>query len=560
MSGSPGPVTRREAGWLLLIAFVLVAYFTWPLALRPGSVGRLAPGDGQFSVWNVAWVAHAIVTPGAALFDTNIFHPHRGTLAYSEPNIGAGVLAVPAYVATRNPHAAHNSAVLIGLTLTVAGMYFLARQLTGSREASLVAAIVFTFCPFLFARTAHIQLMMMAPLPFTLLAFHRFADRVTLARAVVLGVAIGVQALFCSYYGVLAGLLVGLGVLVFAAVAGLWRQPRWWGLSVLAAAVSVLTVLPFFLPYLNLQEATGFGRTIEQARTYSADWRAYFASSARAHAWMLPHLGRWNEVLFPGFMAIALGGYGMFAALRRRPLAGAGSLPLAPAAAVFYLLVFILSLWVSFGPQAGLYSVLHHTIPVFSLLRAPARFGLAVTLALSIFTAVAVSVLLQRVSPSRRRWAAAALALIAVAELSTTVPYKVARDLPRAYKVLALSEPGPVVELPFFYRGNDRFRQTEYMLASAWHWRPLVNGYSDFIPRDFHIGGPILESFPSAEGFAWLRERGTRYVVFHLGLYDEAGRRQLEQRIATHSDSLHPKYVQETVHLYEIVAWPSLTP
>ena len=108
----------REGAALTAGALVLVVYFTWPLALRPGALGRVdSEGDGQFSIWNVAWVAHAILSPDARVFDANIFHPHRGTLAYSEANLGAGVLAVPGYWLTRNPFAAHNSAVLIGLTL-----------------------------------------------------------------------------------------------------------------------------------------------------------------------------------------------------------------------------------------------------------------------------------------------------------------------------------------------------------------------------------------------------------------------------------------------------------
>ena len=59
----------------------------------------------------VAWVAHAIVTPGVTMFDANIFHPHHGTLAYSEPNLGAGLIAVPAYLLSGgNPYAAHDHA------------------------------------------------------------------------------------------------------------------------------------------------------------------------------------------------------------------------------------------------------------------------------------------------------------------------------------------------------------------------------------------------------------------------------------------------------------------
>lgn len=552
MSAPPRGVTRCEAIVVTLLAFALAAYFTWPLALKLSGLGRFEIGDGQFSVWNVAWVAHALTTPGVELFDANIFYPHRRTLAYSEPNLGAGILAIPAYLLTGNPYAAHNSAVIIALAASFIGMYLLARRLTGSPEASMIAAIVFAFCPFYFARTAHVQLMMMAPLPLALLAFHRFVEQATVGRSIVLGVTIGIQALFCSYYGVLAGLLVGLGMVVFAIAERRW-QPRWWTLAFLAAAVSGLTVLPVLLPYMELQAETGFRRTLEESYLYSADWRAYFASSATAHRWMLPLLGRWNEVLFPGFTAILGGLAGIAIAFRRPGVVSRMS-------AIFYFLVLVLALWISFGPQAGLYSLFYHTVPIFSLLRAPARFGLAVTLALAVFTAIAAAVLLQKLPEGRRRWVAAFAALMVVLELSTDVPYRPVRDMPRAYKVLTASEPGAVVEFPFYFRPQDRFRHTLYMLGSTWHWQPLVNGYSDFIPPDFVEGAAALRSFPSDAGFAWLQKRGAKYAVFHLGLYNAASREELLRRIQAHPNLLRPMWTFDSVHLYEIVTRPALQP
>ena len=199
-------------------------------------------------------------------------------------------------------------------------------------------------------------------------------------------------------------------------------------------------------------------------------------------------------------------------------------------------------------------------MPVFSLLRAPARFGLAVTFSLAVFAAAALTVLLARLSPPRRRWAAAGFAALAVAELTTPIPFLPARDVPRAYKVLAAAERGPVVEFPFYHGPQDRFRHTLYMLGSTWHWQPLVNGYSDFIPQDFVEGAPLLENFPNPEGFAWLQQRGARYAVFHLGLYDGPSEAALLGRIEAYADYLRPRYALGPVRLYEIVDWPSETP
>jgi hypothetical protein len=315
--------------------------------------------------------------------------------------------------------------------------------------------------------------------------------------------------------------------------------------------VSVGLVLPFFLPFITLQENTGFQRELREAYRYAADWRAYLASSAWAHRWMLEYIRRWNEVLFPGFTAVILGLVGMFVAVRQTGpvVASAGW---GRGTTTFYLLVFVLTVWASFGPAAGLYSVLYQAVPVFSLLRAPARFGIAVTLVLAVFVGVAASTVLRRLPPMRRRWVTAALLIFVIAELSTEAPYLPARDVPRAYKVLAAADPGPVAEFPFYHLPQDRFRHSLYMIGSTAHWLPLLNGYSDFTPPDFIEGAALLETFPNDQGMAWLRARGTRYVVFHLGLYGAQESRLLRQRIDAYAADLKPKYVNGPVLLYEL--------
>ena len=211
----------------------------------------------------------------------------------------------------------------------------------------------------------------------------------------------------------------------------------------------------------------------------------------------------------------------------------------------------MLALWSSFGPGAGLYTLLFHTVPVFSLLRAPARFALAVTLALTVFSAAGLTLLLGRMKVKARIWVAAAVLIFAVAELSTTIPYDEVRPVARAYKVLASAEPGPVAEFPFYYLGHERYMQTRYMLGSTTHWLPLVNGYSDFIPKDFFEGALLLQNFPDDAGLKWLRARDTRYVVFYRHLYDDASRARLDERIAAHATELRPLYTLDTIHLYE---------
>ena len=330
----------RELGLVLAASLVLTAVLTYPIAFRMGQVGRVDNGDGKLSIWNVAWVARTLVSDPRHVFDANIFYPHRGTLAYSENNLGAGVLAVPAYWLTRNPYAAHNFAMLVAFVLSATGMYYLVRYLTGDRRAAAVSAIGFAFCPFVFAHTAHIQLLMTAGLPFTQLAFHRMADRPGAGRGATLGAAMAAQAIGCGYYGVFVFLMVGFAFAVVAATRGLWRNPHYWGGVAVAAVVSIALVTPAFLPYLTLRQDGGFRRALGDAGAFAANWSDYLASSSHAHTWMLRYLPPWVEVSFPGYVPLAFGLAGAWVVRRgpRRELL------------VLYGGLTLLAFWASFGP------------------------------------------------------------------------------------------------------------------------------------------------------------------------------------------------------------------
>jgi hypothetical protein len=544
-----------EAGAVLFGALLLTAALTYPLIPRIGWIGRVNTDDGRFSIWNVAWVANALVLHPRRLFDANIFYPATRTLAYSEANIGAGLVAVPAWALTGNPYLAHNTAVVFAFVMAAAGAYYLVRYLSGSREAAAVAGVLFAFCPYIFARTAHIQLLMTFGLPFSLLAFHRLVDRRTVGRAVTLGVVLWAQALSCAYYGIFAALMVGLGSLTFAVTRGLWRSPKYWALVAVAAAVSLGLTAPFFLPYLEVQQE-GFSRTLDDARAYSANAGAWLASSAWAHRWWLPQLEGFSEVLFPGVMLTAAGVAGAWRALARRPDTHAIQ-PLARDVAGYYVAVAVIAFWASFGPDAGLYRLFFETVPVFSFLRAPGRMGLMVALALTVLASAAFAPWI-RAAARPRAWTAA-LVLLAAVELNGA-PLTVLREpppVPEAYRMLARLPQGPVAEFPYFYRRSDFPRHAGYMLGSTAHWQPLINGYSDHIPRAWRATVLSLSSFPTRESFGILGRIGARYVVFHLRGYDRRSRARLLERLETYGRFLRPLVQQDDVWLYEIVDWPN---
>jgi hypothetical protein len=555
--------TRRARNVFLLGAAALAAsvLMTWPLAAGMGHLGRTQnSGDGRFAVWNVAWVAHALVTQPASLFDANIFYPHRKTLAFSEANIGAGTLAVPVWAATRNPFAAHNSVVLFAFSASVAFMWLLVRRLTGDGGAAATAAVLFAFCPYVFAHTAHIQLLMVAGIPLSMLAFHRLVDQPSAARGAALGLALAAQAMSCAYYGVSTGLTVGFATLFYAWSRCLWTSRPFWIAIAIAAGSAVAIVVPFFLPFLAIQADTGFARSLDDARQWSAYLRSYLASGARAHAWLLPLIRDWNgAVLFPGFVSIALGLTGATIAFGQRgPAPGRHRLPRDRETALLYGLLAILTFWASLGPRGGLYTVLYTAIPVFSFLRAPERMGIVVMLCLAVLAAFAVRELRRRF-PARRQAIAVVACAAALIELND-LPFDWRSDrIPLAYRVLAGMPRGPVTEFPFYDRRIDFHIHARYMLNSTAHWQPLVNGYSDHIPADFRELAPILATFPSPASFEALKDRRVRYVTLTRGRQGYGGGTwpEIERRLRPFLPHLRVVADDGDVVIYEVVSWPN---
>jgi hypothetical protein len=548
-------VARAALG--VAAAVALAVAMTWPLAAGFGVYGRTrgVDADGMYAIWNVSWVAHTLTSDPRQLFDANIFYPHRWALAFSELNIIGGVVGIPGWLLTRNAVVAHNSALLFAFSTSVLGAWLLARRLSGSPGAALVTAVVFGFCPYFFSHTAHIQLLMAGGIPLSLLLMHRLADDPGCRKGVGLGLMLGLQALACAYYGIFAGLMVGYVALFLALSRGLWRRPQYWIALAIGAGVSVVCVLPFFIPFLETQEG-GFRRTIEDSQRYSANVASYMASSAHAHRWLLrlsAIAGRWSDVLFPGGVATLLGLSGLLlAAWKPRPLDPAEPGARDRETVLLYGSLGALTLWASFGPDAGFYLALYHAIPLFSFLRAPSRFGVIIPLLLGLFAALAVARLPRR----RQMIAGLAVAGIALLELNTApFPWHRTAPFPRPYLMLARLPRGPVAEFPF-YGGRIAYHlHTQYMFFSTTHWQPLVNGYSDHIPADFRKNAFVLDSFPSTDTFALLKQYGVRYVGIH---WDMFGPR--EQEIRSRLEPFRP-YLRELasdrmMSLYEVVGYP----
>jgi hypothetical protein len=554
MQAPPGTIPRARARVLLIAgAIALAILMTWPLAGGLHRLGRTTSADWQYSLWNVVWVARILVVDPVHLYDANIFYPHRTTLAYSEANVIEGVLALPAYWLTRSPFMAYNLVVLFSFASAWMCAYLLARALTDSPPAAAVAAILFAYCPYVFAHTSHIQLMMTAGIPLSMLLFHRLADIPTPRNGIWLGLGLAVTALSCAYYGIFAALMVGYATIFIAATRRLWRSRAYWTAIGIAAAVAIACVVPFFIPYLQVQAQSGFRRTLEDAARWSANPSNYLASSAHAHQWLLALIAGLpyrTEILFPGFLAIIFGAAGLADALgssrsrdRRWEIAW------------LYVSLGVLAFWGSFGPSAGLYRVLYW-LPTFSFLRAPSRLGLVVIFTVCVLASFGLAALLRAVPARRRLLVASLLGVLAIAELNLIpFPWERAPIVPSAYGVLAGLPREPVAEFPFYGERIAFPLHAQYMMFSTRHWMPLVNGYSDVIPVDFREAAAVLDSFPSNEAFAVLARHRVRYITIHWDMFGPR-EQEIRRRLEPFAHHLRPLGTDARMTLYEVMSFP----
>jgi hypothetical protein len=87
------------------------------------------------------------------------------------------------------------------------------------------------------------------------------------------------------------------------------------------------------------------------------------------------------------------------------------------------------------------------------------------------------------------------------------------QDVPQVYRWLAAKQlDGPILEFPV---GESFYQALQYMYFSTYHWLPLVNGTSRFLPPTHEQLNAEMSSLPSLEAVEILRNLGVKGVVVH---------------------------------------------
>ena len=497
----------RQAGTLLCVAAlsaVLTVVATWPQAARLDSVPDNV--DAYFSLWRIGWIAHQLPSRPGELFDTNIFHPEKGTLAYSDAVLLQGVVSLPFLNAGVPVVYVYNALVLGSFVACALAMFLLVQHLTGATLPAMLAGLVFAFTPYRFDHYFHLELLWAFWMPLAFWMAHRTLEHGRLRDGLLLGASVAMQILSSIYYGVFlcAALAVFFAAMIGRSPAAVRRR------AVLALGAGALVVVsvaaPYMRPYMEVRGHVG-DRKIGEALLHGAGPRHYLAAmpESRLYGELTGRLGRHEKRLFPGFVAILLAAWALWPPVSRTSVA--------------YTLVLVAAANLSAGPRGLGYEWLVEHGVVFRGLRAPARAGQVVLLATAVLAAAGCVRL--------RAWLAArgirADLVVAVVLAAAFAEYlvrplrltSVPTAAPPAYEWLRSQPPGVVAEFPMPTMHNAPLHEGQFQFLSTFHWRPLVNGYSGTWSTRQVRFLEAVKGFPDARAMDALRAAGVSYVLVH---------------------------------------------
>ena len=514
----------------MYVAATLV--MTWPIFNLRHLASASYEGDARLIIWTLAWDNHALLS-GHAIFDSNIFYPAPHSLVYNEHLFGISLFTLPIYALTGNPVLAYNVIWFLSWIACGLAMHALLRRYVPSELAAFAGGLVFTFSFYkMLQGHGHLQQIWTWPLPLSLLTLERWIERPSWGRTFAWTTVLIAGLLGSLYVAVMIALANGL-LLVWRA-AGLLRTRRLTSLQLTHAvlqlvAVAVVTaaiVWPFLSPYRTLAPVPP-----REVQSLSADVSSYLMPAAQTWpgiAW-LKLVGRGPGPMFGertmslGWIAVALAMVGVAFTAKTRQFRNA--MP--------YAALAMFALCLSFGPAASpaahsVYSLVAR-LPGLSGFRAPGRFGLLVLLGAAVFASFGVDALVRARPRARTAIGAILLPLMLSEWFVIGFPGKRPQPfvIPEVYRSPVIASARALVSLPE-YRGDPHwFWETDYLLYSTAHWRPIVNGYGRWEPPTHAHDISYMTAFPGPNNAKAMKALGVDLLVLHAWRYPDGAAEML---------------------------------
>ena len=543
--GTTPPYVRPRLALVFALLSALTLVSSWPLLRQFGTALPSDLGDPILGSWIFWWNAHQIPLT-AAWWNAPMFAPMPGTFALSETMLALWPITTPIQWLGANPVAAHNFAYLLSYPMTGLAAYVLSFRITRRWDASLIAGLAFAFNPYRIAQLPHIQVQWSCWMPFALAALHDYADTKRTRALIAFGACWLLNGFTNGYFLVYFPILVGCWMLWFVRR---WRDVFAIGAAAVVASLPIVPMLIGYAKRQHaygfsrsIGEIRLFGADVtailaSAPRAISSHWSFRPGPEGELYPGIaIVGLIIWGLIISVGARPAAIKsspviwrrvliGLAAISALLAIivMLTGGSALHLGPleismhrpsrlltvafwlgviylttsplarrawktqSVLAFYVIAAGVMYFLAMGPEPhfGATQVLYKPpyawlmyLPGFDSVRVPARFGLLMILCFS--TAAAIAYARLTAVPSRARLALVSLAVLAEGWIVMPVV-----SLPPVVAVppRILSANASILELPV----SGTFEANTIALYNAIsHGRPLINGFSGYLPQHYY--------------------------------------------------------------------------
>jgi hypothetical protein len=479
----------------------------------------------MFNAWTIWWNADRLGQGLSGYWDAPIFHPEKGTFAFSEPQPATWLVAPIVWV-TGSPIPAYQAYLVGSLVLNGVFAVRLLRALRTGWFASAIGGVAVLLHPLVHQQLDVLQLIPLWGILWTLEVLFRMRsdERARWWRnGVELGVAFAAVFLTSVHHGMFFGLL--LGFTVWMMISG--RNWRGWlaatGCAILTASLLLGPLLGPMSRILSRHAVARDAGMVESLSAKPGDW-LQVPPRGFLH---LPSPARTSFQLSPGWLRCLLGAVTL-AIVWHRPAQ-------IRTPALFLAAVAGWGLFWSCGVNLRIGSwqpwlTLTNCLPAFAHVRSVFRFAYFVQLMVILLAAVGLGQLARyRVARNDSGYRRPLLL-----GLFTLLAFLVAVEVPPPAVYLA-GVPDVSVERPWVgylrqhaspgsaavclplaagNRGQDFDQTARWMLYGIQHRLPLINGYSGFFPESWYQMVELLSREPfGADSLAKLDEVGVEFIV-----------------------------------------------
>jgi len=562
--------SKKNTVLIFLFFLLLSIVATYPLVIKFNTHFYGFHGDTSGGLWNGWWVRYANEHNLNAQKTDLISAPFGVDYSYIPTQFIHETLYKQLYL-IMNEVVYWNFFIFLSFPLSAITMYFLVHYITRNKLSSMIAGIIYAFCPYHFFHSyQHPKLAAIHWLPLYILCLIKLvsSNNYDWKKIRVLK-----YPLLCAftywiilnenfYYGYFLAIFTTVFIISYYGYYTLKKKKFIFNIDIITIALTtifltILFILPFnydliqtylFHPLKNFfapseQLTAKSFRDFSELTLYSARIHEYFIPSIDHPIWgkyiydfLKNHLHGSNffeNTIYLGSIPILLAGVGLISCWKERkendnyqdPDKHKTMSNIKTWAFVFALTGLVMIIFSGppnptfFGIQVYLPSYFLHKI--FSMFRVYARFGILVILCVSVLSGIGVFSIIKKISSNNQKiLIATALIALIMLDFANLPPYKVtqATQTPEVYNWLKKQD-GDLLIAEYPMVNEIEVRQYIYQFYQREHEKKMVNGARlNKIGEDFRNRLYDLNDPETAGILAYFK---TKYVFVHKDIYKE---------------------------------------